>query len=132
MNDNDPTPPIAKGGLSFPSLDDSPLWRDDFEPPADTHPFKRPDDTPPLVIIREKYPRIATAIELMWGSREMDTYFSRLIVNERNDRAGFPREIMAAILTLSADHVRRFKFNQQQSITDSWPIDRYQRNTPHK
>ena len=63
---------------------------------------------------------------------KVDTYFSRLIVDERNDRAGFPREIMAAILTLSADHVRRFKFNQQQSITDSWPIDRYQRNIPHK
>ena len=124
MSISDPTTPADKTGLSFPSLEDSPLWADDFVPPSEP---KR-EETPPLFIIREQYPRIAKAIELMWGTREMDTYFSRLIVNERNDRAGFPRDVMAAILKLSADHAKRFKFDQQEIMNDSWGADRYYRH----
>lgn len=103
--------------MPFPSLDDSPLWADDFTPPREAE--RRPVDTPPLVVIREHYPRIAKAIELMWGTREMDAYFSRLVVDDRNGRAGFPAPVLAAILKLSADHARRFGF-EAANAGDAW------------
>lgn len=125
MIDFPPTdPPPEKAELTFPSLEDSPLWADDFVPPADV----KTDETPPLFIIRDHYPRIAKAVELMWGTKEMDTYFSRLIVNDRSDRAGFPQAVMTAILRLSADHAKRFKFEQDQNAVDTWAADRYQRH----
>ena len=124
MSNSDPTKPTDKAGLTFPSLEDSPLWADDYAPPAEA----KQEETPPLFIIRAQYPRVAKAIELMWGSKEMDTYFNRLVVNERGDRAGFPRDVMAAILKLSADHAKRFKFDQQEAMSDSWGSDRYYRH----
>jgi hypothetical protein len=123
MTTYDRDKPSADAPLTFPSLDDSPLWADDFKAAAEAVV----DETPPLFIIRDKYPRIAKAIELMWGAPEMDSYFSQLIVNERNDRAGFPREVMAAILKLSADHTQRFKFDQKKTFSDSWGADRFHR-----
>lgn len=105
----------------FPSLDDSPLWSEDFVPPREAD--REQTETPPLVVIREHYPRIAKAIELMWGTREMDTYFSKLVVDDRDGRAGFPQPVLAAILKLSADHARRFRF-QAAACGDAWGHDR--------
>jgi len=124
MKTYDPTSSANGAPLVFPSLEDSPLWADDFRPQAEAVK----EETPPLFIIRDQYPRIAKAIELMWGSREMDTYFYQLIVNKRNDRAGFPRDVMAAILRLSSDHTQRFKFDQKESLAESWGADRFHRH----
>ena len=120
MND-DKKPPPADNKLSFPSLDASPLWAADYRVSKDPEQ----EETPPLFIIRDKFPRVAKAIELMWGTPEMDTYFSRLVVNEqgRADREGFPKDVMAAILKLSADHVRRFKFVNQEQTVVGWRAD---------
>jgi hypothetical protein len=111
----------------FPSLDDSPLWAEDYVSPRKVER----EETPPLFIIREHYPRIATAIELQWGTREMDFYFSNLIIDDRRDRAGFPREVLAAILKLSADHARRFQFDKKEPMADQWGSDRFYKNA-HK
>ena len=111
--------------LIFPSLDDSPLWAENFRLPGE--PPKQ-ESSPPLFIIRDHYPRVAAAIELMWGTPEMEAYFSRLIVNDRGNRAGFLRPVMAAILTLSADHAKRFKFNQPKHQADHWGSDRFHRH----
>ena len=127
MSQYNATASTANARLAFPSLEDSPLWADDFMPPAEI----KKEETPPLFIIRDKSPRIARAIELMWGTREMDVYFNRLVVNDDNDRIrreGFPREVMAAILKLSADHARRFKFKHKEAKADAWGADRYQRH----
>ena len=110
--------------LVFPSLEDSPLWSDDFA----VAPEASNEETPPLFIIRGHYPKIAKAIELMWGTMEMDAYFNRLIVNDRVTRAGFPREVMAAILKLSADHTKRFKFDQNRMTAEAWGMDSFQRH----
>lgn len=106
--------------IRFPSLDDSPLWAEDAT-------VRRPvakEETPPLLIIRGSYPRIAKSIELMWGTQEMDLYFSRLVMNDRDDRAGFPPAVLAAILKLSADHSKRFRFNAANERNDSWGHER--------
>lgn len=124
MSNYDPTSSTDNSRLTFPSLEDSPLWADDFAPSSEP----QQEETPPLFIIREQYPRIAKAIELMWGTKEMDMYFSRLIVNDRHDRAGFPRAVMAAVLKLSAEHARRFKFDQKEMAVDSWGADRFHRH----
>lgn len=110
--------------LPLPSLDDSPLWADDFTPPrTPSHEANCEASVPPLVVIREHYPRIAKAIELMWGSHEMDLYFARLVVDDRHDRAGFPKPVLAAILKLSADHAKRFRFGAADK-QDVWSEQR--------
>ena len=77
-------------------------------------------------IIKDRYPRIAANIETLWGSREMDVYFDRLVVKDREQREGFPPDIMAAILSLSAQHVKRFNFDPFDSYEDIWdPFVRY-------
>lgn len=70
--------------------------------------------------IRTRYPHVAAIIEEMWGRREMDLYFDRLVVKDRDERAGFPPEIMAAILNLSAMHVKQFRFDPYDSYDDIW------------
>lgn len=116
---------VKKPATAFPSLDDSPLWADDFVVP------RQPETaaTPPLMVIRTHYPRIAKAIELMWGAPELNDYFSRLVIDDRRDRAGFSPEVMAALLKLSAEHLKRFRFIQPESSSDAWGIDRYQKST---
>lgn len=110
--------------IRFPSLDDSPLWAEDAT-------VRRPvakEETPPLLIIRGSYPRIAKAIELMWGTQEMDLYFSRLVMNDRDDRAGFPPAVLAAILKLSADHSKRFHFDAVDPREDGWGNNRFSKH----
>lgn len=70
--------------------------------------------------IRARYPHVAQIIEQIWGTREMDVYFDRLVVKDREERSGFPPEIMAAILNLSAMHVKQFGFEPFDSYDDIW------------
>ena len=70
--------------------------------------------------IRAAYPHVAQIIEQIWGTREMDVYFDRLVVKDREQRAGFPPDIMAAILNLSAMHVKQFGFEPFDSYDDIW------------
>ena len=75
---------------------------------------------PPFFIVRRLFPRIADAIELMWGNRELDDYLNKLILvdrADRGDRAGFPREVLAALLKLNNQHSARFKFKRPE---DAW------------
>ena len=110
--------------IRFPSLDNSPLWAEDVV----VHRPVEKEQTPPLQIIRDSYPRIAKAIELMWGTQEMDLYFSRLVMNDRDDRAGFPPTVLAAILKLSADHCNRFCLQAVDQRDDGWGHDRFSKH----
>lgn len=53
------------------------------------------------VLINSGFKRIADAIELMWGSPELDVYFIDLVISKREDRKGFPDEVLTAIIKLS-------------------------------
>jgi hypothetical protein len=51
-----------------------------------------------------KYPNILIAIQSMWGYKELNTYFSKLTMDERGGREGFPAEVWEEIHLLLKLH----------------------------
>jgi hypothetical protein len=51
-----------------------------------------------------KYPNILTAIQSMWGYKELNTYFSKLTMDDRGGREGFPPEVWDEIHLLLKLH----------------------------
>lgn len=76
----------------------------------------------PLPLIEERFPRIARAIADTWGTRECDAYLSRLIVDERGSRAGFPPDVLRALLDLSQQHQRQFGFAPDDNVWIDDPL----------
>jgi hypothetical protein len=66
---------------------------------------ERPDPWP---IIERSYPRIATHIREQWGKRALDDYFSKLVIDERGGRQGFPMEDLWAIMEVARLHAAQF------------------------
>ena len=116
VNNSDPKSVAAKGDLKFPSLDDSPLWRDDFVPPVDSHPVKPTDETPPLVKIRNKYPRIATALGSdVTACAQRGTSADELISGERQ------RELMRIAATPFFDAYLKGDAGALRFLTETLP-----------
>jgi hypothetical protein len=78
------------------------------------------DEEPPLFIVRRQFPRIAEAIELMWGERELDGYLNKLILADRSDREGFPKPMLQALLKLHNQHTSQFHFRSRE---DEWAVE---------
>ena len=57
--------------------------------------------------LERKYPRVFANIMMFWDMPEMGNYFVKLMVQEREDRAGFPPEIAAEIMRLSLVYASR-------------------------
>ncbi|MCC6473235.1 MAG: hypothetical protein IT514_05765 [Burkholderiales bacterium] len=68
-------------------------------------------------VIKQSYPRIASAIELTWGNLECENYMNRLIINDRETRQGFPPPVLESLLALYRQHTQEFKF---KSALDIW------------
>lgn len=51
-----------------------------------------------------KYPNVLTAIQSMWGYKELNTYFSKLTMDDRGGREGFPPEVWEEIHLLLKLH----------------------------
>ncbi|MGZ5779489.1 MAG: hypothetical protein ACXWIN_00875 [Burkholderiaceae bacterium] len=51
-----------------------------------------------------KYPNVLIAIQSMWGYKELNTYFSKLTMDDRGGRAGFPKEVWEEIHLLLKLH----------------------------
>jgi len=49
------------------------------------------------------FSRIATHIELMWGSRELRGYLNNLTMDDRRNRNGFPPSVFNALHALARD-----------------------------
>lgn len=64
----------------------------------------------PYVVIDSNFPKIAKAIELMWGHPELDAYLSKLIIDERGGRQGFPQDVARALMALHLQHREQFRF----------------------
>jgi len=67
-------------------------------------PAPRRTGPPERAIVRaaiEGYPHIIESICLMWGGREADAYLSRLVIDTRGGRKGFPRDVMDELLILA-------------------------------
>lgn len=52
--------------------------------------------------------RIAKAIRILWGEKDCDRYLNDLIVDDRGNRQGFPKEVLSAIMKLSVEHHKKF------------------------
>lgn len=74
-----------------------------------------------LELIKDIFPRIYERIEACWGSNELDTYLEKLIVDDRGNRAGFPKPILEALLIIS-------KANLSELIRESKVIDKHKNN----
>lgn len=66
-------------------------------PPAQTRASNRSMRT----ALEDHHPDILRKLSATWRSREGQDYLHRLIVTERNDRAGFNREVMSELMLLS-------------------------------
>jgi hypothetical protein len=64
----------------------------------------------PFIVIERGHPRVAKAIEMIWGHRELDDYLQKLIVADRGGREGFSRSTMSALMKLSRQHSEQFRF----------------------
>jgi hypothetical protein len=71
---------------------------------------RQAEEEHPFILIERGYPRVAKAIEMTWGHRELDDYLQKLIVADRGDREGFPKPVMAALMKLSKQHSSQFHF----------------------
>jgi hypothetical protein len=72
-------------------------------------PFRRKERPDPWPIIASRFPRIAEAIRSRWGTGRLDAYFSALVIDDRGGRAGFPPDVLAAILEVARLHGDRFR-----------------------
>jgi hypothetical protein len=57
-----------------------------------------------LLLIHAAFPRIGKGIELMWGDKAFPKYMGKLIADGRNDRQGFPYEVLMALMRLQMLH----------------------------
>ena len=71
--------------------------------PEEEAPKPKRVGPPERVVARaalESYPHIVESVCLMWGGREADAYLSKLVIDTRGGRKGFPREVMEELLIL--------------------------------
>lgn len=54
--------------------------------------------------LEAQFPHILSAIQALWGFKELNTYFTKLTLDERGGRAGFPPEVWDEIHTLLRLH----------------------------
>lgn len=73
-------------------------------------------------IIKIIYPRIYERIEATWGSTELDLYFNRLIIDDRGNREGFPKEVLNALLILAKANRKEFAEIKEEKIYGSYLI----------
>lgn len=70
-------------------------------------------------VLKTAFPKICEKIELMWGYKECELELDRLIVSNRENRQGFPRDVLQAIITIHAEHQRQFGVFKK---LDPWDI----------
>jgi hypothetical protein len=63
-----------------------------------------PPKIPPREILKEKFPRILSKINLLWGTIELHNYFQQTQFMDREDRQGFPPDVVDALGQINAEH----------------------------
>ena len=82
---------------------------------------ERKEECYPLPIVEARFPRIAEVIQTLWGTPELDSYFDKLLIDDRGDRAGFPEDVITALFTLSRQHIEQFGFRTPSDIWTNAP-----------
>ena len=68
----------------------------------DTQRPQTPDDGRPESSIEQRFPHIAKMLVAMWPSEAFALYVKRMIVADRETRAGFPRDVLEDLMMLDA------------------------------
>ena len=63
-----------------------------------------PPKIPPRDILKEKFPRILSKIDLLWGTMELHRYFQQTQFMDRESRQGFPPDVVDALGQLNNEH----------------------------
>lgn len=79
--------------------------------------------------LESKYQRILEKMMSLWDEDEIDNYFIELMVNNRDNRSGFPPDIAAEILHLSLIHAAQEDPSKIKGIWDA-PSDSFVNFTP--
>ncbi len=66
------------------------------------------------------FPHVLARIVDLWGSKNMDAYFQRLLVSDRQNRQGFPAPVAKEIFRLSVIHG---DLGQVQETAGGWSGD---------
>jgi hypothetical protein len=61
--------------------------------------------------IEKQYPHIAKQLCEYWGNEVFENFANRLIIDERGDRQGLPREVLEELLFLYQLHLRNSNFD---------------------
>jgi len=56
--------------------------------------------------LAQQFPRILSKIMDLWDSPEIDDYFSSLMIADRHNREGFPKEVVSDVMYLSMVHTK--------------------------
>lgn len=90
--------------------------------------YPRKEPWQPFRVVAANYPRVAHALRQLWGTPEADAFFNRMLIDDRGNRAGFPPEVVRALLALSELHQQAFRYRQPEDVwVDDPSVTRYQR-----
>ncbi len=70
-----------------------------------------PKNTDSISELEKQYPHIAKQLCAYWGDDIFENYANKLIIDERGDRQGFPREVIEEVLFLYQLHLKKMNFN---------------------
>jgi len=80
----------------------------DFDLPAtkkaEQPKVEEPPRIPPREGLKEKFPRILSKIDLLWGTMELHHYFQQTQFMDRDSRQGFPQDVVEALGQLNNEH----------------------------
>ena len=62
------------------------------------------------------FPRIAKQVVTCWGHHEFEKFAADLIIDDRGDRRGLPKEVLSEILFLYALHMELFGYDPQTAF----------------
>lgn len=69
--------------------------------------------------LEANFSRVMGRILELWGTHELDSYMSELMIDTKGGRQGFPPEVLSELLTLSIVH-DKFMAVQDASAQDVW------------
>jgi hypothetical protein len=78
--------------------------------------------------LEAQFARVVTQITLMWGYPEMDTFFNKLWIDDRGNRAGFPKAVMEDLMFLASLHQAAHPQQQNEYANRGLTQDIYYRN----
>lgn len=67
-------------------------------------PIETARDDHTITPLEKKFPHVLEKIQAMWGYPEMNLYFSRLTIDDRGNRDGFPADVWNDLHTLMKLH----------------------------